>query len=127
MNVDRTARNTNMLLWYNKLWLIDHGAALYFHHSWDNWQQQALSPFTHVKDHVLLPWANDLLAVDEKFKVILTDSIIKNIVDLIPDEWLITDSPFATVQEHRQAYTSFITTRIAHASNFINQALHATK
>src|SRR6201996_3317236 len=53
-NVDRTARNTNMLVWNKELWLIDHGASLFFHHSWDNWQQQALRPFTQVKDHVLL-------------------------------------------------------------------------
>ena len=53
-NVDRTARNTNMLTWYRELWLIDHGAALYFHHGWDNWEEQAQRPFTPVKDHVLL-------------------------------------------------------------------------
>ena len=59
-NVDRTVRNTNMLMWNKELWLIDHGAALYFHHSWTNWEEQSFKPFTQVKDHVLLPWASEL-------------------------------------------------------------------
>src|SRR5689334_5178361 len=63
-NVDRTARNTNMLMWHKELWLIDHGASLYFHHSWDNWQEQAKRPFVQVKDHVLLPQADGLEKVD---------------------------------------------------------------
>src|SRR5476651_2735727 len=86
MNVDRTARNTNMLIWHKELWLIDHGAALYFHHSWDNWQEQAKRPFVQVKDHVLLAKASELAIVDEEFKAILTTERIKKIVDLIPDE-----------------------------------------
>src|SRR6201996_6997903 len=75
-NVDRTPRNTNMLVWNKELWLIDHGASLYFHHSWDNWQQQALRPFTQVKDHVLLSKASELDFVDEEFKAILTPELI---------------------------------------------------
>src|SRR3982750_2821295 len=71
-NVDRTPRNTNMLIWHRELWLIDHGAALYFHHSWDNWKEQAKRPFVQVKDHVLLPWASELEKADEMFRSILT-------------------------------------------------------
>src|SRR6202000_3173472 len=67
-NVDRTPRNTNMLTWNKELWLIDHGAALYFHHSWDNWQEQATRPFLQVKDHVFLSKASELDAVDEDLK-----------------------------------------------------------
>ena len=63
-NVDRTPKNTNMLMWHKELWLIDHGACLYFHHSWDNWQVQATKPFVQVKDHVLLPWASQLEDAD---------------------------------------------------------------
>src|SRR5690554_2258644 len=59
-NVDRTVRNTNMLMWHKELWLIDHGASLYFHHAWENWQEQAVKPFFQVKDHVLLRWASKL-------------------------------------------------------------------
>lgn len=127
MNVDRTARNTNMLLWHKELWLIDHGASLYFHHSWHNWQEQALRPFSLVKDHVLLPWGSQLQAVDEQFKLILTDVVIRSIVYLIPDEWQITDSPFTTVKEHREAYITFLTTRIAHTIIFINEVQDARK
>ena len=67
-NVDRTFKNTNMLIWHKELWLIDHGACLYFHHSWDNWEQHAKSPFSLIKDHVLLPQASLLAEVDLEFK-----------------------------------------------------------
>src|SRR3954463_9651600 len=72
MNVDRTFRNTNMLMWHKELWLIDHGAALYFHHSMENWEEQAKRPFTQIRDHVLLKKAADLETVDQEFKAILT-------------------------------------------------------
>ena len=127
MNVDRTARNTNMLLWHKELWLIDHGACLYFHHSWDNWQQQALRPFTLVKDHVLLPLATELNAVDTTFRLILTNDIIHFIVSLIPDEWLVVDSPFTTAEEHRQAYEYFLINRIVQSAIFLKEAQDARK
>ena len=126
MNVDRTARNTNMLLWRKELWLIDHGASLYFHHSWQNWQQQVLSPFKLIKDHVLLPRANALSAADATAKAILTEEVITSIVALVPDSWLLVDSPFATAQEQRQAYVSFIKSRLGHSEIFLNEAQHAT-
>ena len=127
MNVDRTARNTNMLLWHKDLWLIDHGASLYFHHSWDNWQQQALRPFTLVKDHVLLPVAAELNAVDATFRLLLTDDIIHSIISLIPAEWLVIDSPFTSADEHRQAYETFLINRVANSDIFLNEAQHARK
>ncbi|MEO6851296.1 MAG: HipA family kinase, partial [Mucilaginibacter sp.] len=95
-NVDRTPRNTNMLTWNKELWLIDHGAALYFHHSWDNWEEQAVRPFMQVKDHVLLSKASELDEVDAEFRLILTSERIRSIVALIPNEWIIgewQDSP----------------------------------
>lgn len=122
-NVDRTARNTNMLLWNRELWLIDHGASLYFHHSWTNWEEQSKKPFIQVKEHVLLPYASQLTAVDEAFRAILTPSHIRNIVDLIPDEWLVThgESPEAS----RDVYYNFLTTRLQHSHIFLNEAQHA--
>ncbi|MGZ5304254.1 MAG: HipA family kinase, partial [Bacteroidia bacterium] len=87
-NVDRTDKNTNMLMWHKELWLIDHGAALYFHHTWDNWKKQAVKPFMQAKDHVLLPQAADLEAVDDAFRQILTPKHVREIVALIPDSWL---------------------------------------
>src|SRR5476651_2019658 len=80
-NVDRTPRNTNMLTWHKELWLIDHGASLYFHHSWQNWEQQAKRPFVQVKDHVLLPQAMELDEVDAAFREILTPERIRAIVN----------------------------------------------
>lgn len=124
-NVDRTPRNTNMLMWHKELWLIDHGAALYFHHSWHNWAEQAKRPFVQVKDHVLLPWASRLNDIDKEFKAILTDELIRNVVNLIPEDWLTDASSENTAGQRREVYYQFLTTRIAASSTFITEAEHA--
>jgi hypothetical protein len=124
-NMDRTARNTNMLMWHKELWLIDHGAALYFHHSWTNWEEQATKPFFLVKDHVLLAQATELDAVNDAYRALLTPEFIQSVVALIPDAWLIEETTFDHTEEHRQAYAHFLTTRIAHSSNFVKEAQHA--
>ncbi|OKL41733.1 HipA family kinase [Pontibacter flavimaris] len=127
-NVDRTARNTNMLMWKKELWLIDHGAALFFHHSWGNWEEQAKRPFAQIKDHVLLPLATELEAVNREFSAILTPEVIRAILATIPDTWLLeADSPFETAAEHRQAYATFLETRLAHSETFVTGAQHARK
>jgi hypothetical protein len=126
-NMDRTVRNTNMLTWHKELWLIDHGACLYFHHNFHNWQEQALRPFVLVKDHVLLPQATELDAVDAEFRLLLTSERIRDIVNLIPDEWLATDSSFESSEQHRNVYYQFLTTRLAHSSIFLKEAQHAAK
>lgn len=127
MNVDRTPRNTNMLIWHKELWLIDHGATLYFHHSWQNWKEAAQKPFSQIKDHVLLPQATALTEVDAEYRSILTDERIRAIVDLVPDEWLATDVTEASVAERRQVYTEFLITRVASSSIFVKEAQHAGK
>jgi hypothetical protein len=124
-NVDRTAKNTNMLIWHKELWLIDHGASLYFHHSWNNWMEQAVKPFALAANHVLLPQASLLTEVDLEFKKILTPQIIKDIVSLIPDDWLMIDAPFETPALHREAYIQFLETRLAHSEIFVKAAQHA--
>ncbi len=124
-NVDRTVRNTNMLLWHKELWLIDHGAALYFHHSWQNWEEKARQPFMQVKDHVLLPRATELELVDTAYRLILNNERIRNIIALIPDEWLMIDAPFASPAEHRDAYARFLEIRMAHSEIFVKEAQHA--
>jgi hypothetical protein len=126
-NVDRTARNTNMLMWHKELWLIDHGAALYFHHAWQNWQQQATRSFVQIKDHVLLWQANDLADVNEKFRAALAGNEIRDIVALVPDEWLLADAPFATAEEHRNAYVEFLETRLSVSEMFVKDASDARK
>jgi hypothetical protein len=124
-NVDRTSRNTNMLCWHRELWLIDHGAGLYFHHSWNNWESQATRPFTHIKDHVLLQEASELDAVGETMRALLTDEVIRSIVALTPGEWLLRDAPFETEEAHREAYTQYLVQRVAHSPIFIKEAQHA--
>ena len=124
-NMDRTVRNTNMLWWHKELWLIDHGACLYFHHNWQNIAEQAIRPFVLVKDHVLLPQATELAAADEAFRMILTNDRIHSIVNLIPDEWLAMDTFFATTDLHRQAYIQFLETRLANTNIFVKEAQHA--
>jgi hypothetical protein len=124
-NVDRTPRNTNMLMWRNELWLIDAGAALYFHHSWHNWQEQALRPFVQVKDHVLLPQASELDSTDAAFRLLLTPERIRTIVNIIPDEWLVIDHSNETPEERRQVYFEFLTSRISHSEIFVKEAQHA--
>ena len=124
-NVDRTAKNTNMLLWHRELWLIDHGASLYFHHSWSNWEEQAAKPFSLVKNHVLLPYASTLEAADRELKPLLTEQRIRSIVNQIPDDWLADDAPFATPEAHREAYIQFLLTRLQHSSVFVKDAQDA--
>ncbi|HYJ65415.1 MAG TPA: HipA family kinase [Parafilimonas sp.] len=124
-NVDRTVRNTNILLWHKELWLIDHGASLYFHHSWADFQQQAKRPFQHIKDHVLLKQASKLFYVDEIFKQILTAEKIKSIVSLIPGGWLIKENELQTAEEKRLVYAEFLTSRINASEIFVNEANNA--
>jgi HipA-like protein len=124
-NVDRTVRNTNMLLWHKELWLIDHGAAFYFHHSWDDFQQQAKRPFQQVKDHVLLKQASKLFYVDEMFKQILTAEKIRSIISLIPDEWLNEENNSQTAEEKKLVYSEFLISRINASKIFINEANNA--
>ncbi|MCL3853638.1 aminotransferase class I and II [Parabacteroides sp. GYB001] len=126
-NVDRTTRNTNMLMWHKELWLIDHGASLYFHYSWSNWHKHALSPFVQVKDHALLPEASLLEEADAEFKRLLTPQKIQEIVELIPDDWLQWNDSPGTPQEIKEIYMEFLNERIAHSDTFIKEAQHARK
>lgn len=124
-NMDRTARNTNMLIWHKELWLIDHGASLYFHHSMQNWKEQAVRPFALVKDHVLLPQASELVAVDAEFKAILTEQLINSVVALIPEEWLVDESGHGTAEERREVYSQFLISRVANSEVFVKEAQNA--
>jgi hypothetical protein len=123
-NVDRTARNANMLMWHRKLWLIDHGAALYFHHSWTNMEQRIGDPFALIKEHILLPFAGAIEAADEAMTASITPAAIKDIVDLVPDDWM-SDSPFNTIAENRQAYVDYLTRRLDQPRNFVEEAIRA--
>jgi hypothetical protein len=127
LNVDRTARNTNLLMWHKELWLIDHGAALYVHHAGAGWAQpERQRAFTQIKDHVLLPQATELEAVNTEFRAMLTPKLLREIVDLVPDQWLQEAfSDDTTAQEQRAAYTSFLEARLAESDTFVQEAQHA--
>jgi len=126
-NVDRTVRNTNMLMWHKELWLIDHGATLYFHHSWTNHEKQSLTPFALIKDHVLLPFADQMEKIDAESKILLTDEVIRRIANLIPDDWANWTEDGETPQTIKEVYYQFLSNRLKHSELFLNEAQHARK
>jgi hypothetical protein len=126
-NVDRTFRNTNLLVWNRELWLIDHGASFLFHHSWENWERHARSPFSMVKDHVLLPRASALKEVDTQMKQIINSELIDEVVQMVPDEWILASRDTETAQEAKEVYTSFLKMRLANSNVFLDEANHARK
>ncbi|MGQ4648178.1 HipA family kinase [Lyngbya aestuarii] len=123
-NIDRTPRNTNMLIWHRRLWLIDHGATLYFHYTWKNYRDRSREPFSAIKDHVLLPFASKLQAVDSKMTERLTPEIIDSIIKLIPDTWLV-ESPFNGNTQHREAYLEYLLKRLEPPHIFLEEAIRA--
>jgi hypothetical protein len=126
-NVDRTARNTNILVWQKELWLIDHGASLYFHHSWQGWKEAASRPFKQVRDHVLLSQASELDSVDRLFRSILHPERIRRIVSLIPEEWLEDPRSGISASDRREVYRQFLDIRIANSDIFVKDAQHVRK
>jgi hypothetical protein len=124
-NVDRTARNTNMLVWHKKLWLIDHGAALYFHHAWTRRDDPAQNPFKLIKDHVLLRFAGALAQVDSQMKSLLNADRLRAIVDLIPNDWLREDPCFEGKEDQRAAYGRFLQRRLDASAIFVGEAIRA--
>jgi len=126
-NVDRTVKNTNMLIWHKELWLIDHGSCLYFHYSWSNWEKSAITPFTPIKDHVFLPYIHidSIKEVDRRSKEILTKEKIKEITSLLPDEWPLWEGCEETPDEIRDIYFRFLCDRLDHSEIFIKEIEHA--
>ncbi len=121
-NIDRTFRNTNMLTWNRELWLIDHGASFYFHHTWDNWETTAKSPFMYVKDHVLLPKATELDQADAFGQSCIHVEFLKDLVAQIPDSWLQWEDLDLTPDEIRAVYLQFLTIRLENTAIFVNEA-----
>lgn len=121
-NVDRTARNTNLLTWQRELWLIDHGAALYFHHSPASWEAQARSPFARIKDHVLLPQASRLEEADAFMRARLSPALLDEVLELLPESWL---AEGGAPGELKSLYRQFLRLRLQHADLFLSEARHA--
>jgi hypothetical protein len=124
-NVDRTPRNANLLMWHRKLYLIDHGAALYFHHNWETMPQKAESPFPEIAQHVLLPWASRIEAVRADAHHRLTREVFVEILEQVPDAWLESVSVGATAAEKRVGYLEFFLKRLKAAENFEQEAMKA--
>jgi hypothetical protein len=126
-NVDRTPRNPNLLWWHRVLYLIDHGAALYFHHNWgtdEQLEQMAKSRFPAVRDHVLLPWASRLEAADRELRPRLDEALFDGIVAQIPDDWLARE-PGVSAAGRRAGYVRFLNGRLAAAPAFLEEAVRA--
>ncbi|WP_419868545.1 HipA family kinase [Chryseobacterium sp. CT-SW4] len=124
-NIDRTYKNTNLLMWHKELWIIDNGASFYFHHSWQNFDAAAKTPFKYVKDHVLLPKATKLDEADRWAHEILNDDIFRQIVNLIPEDWLQWEDADESPEEIREIYFQFMKTRLENSTIFVNEAKNA--
>ena len=122
MNIDRTARNTNMLFWNKKLWVIDHGASLYFHHNPENWEEQSLKPFLQIKDHVLLNKSASLNEVESEMKSLISQEFINEVVSLIPDSWIAVGE-----MADKELYQKFLIKRLENAHIFESEAENARK
>lgn len=126
-NVDRSFRNTNMLMWHKELWLIDHGSCLYFQYTWEGWEKKATSPFLYIKEHVLLPQATQMDEADRICRELITEDKIREIVQLIPDEWLIWESEDQTPDQLRNVYFTFLSKRLNYSNQFIQTAKDAAE
>ncbi len=124
-NIDRTAKNANLLVWNRELWLIDHGAALYFHHNWTKWETHLHRTFPLIKDHVLLNRAQDMdLAIKEIHELIQSEVILE-ITNHLPEDWLLDQTSTLTPDERRAAYHEFLVTKINNIEILAKEALHA--
>jgi len=120
-NVDRTPRNANMLIWHKELWLIDHGAAFFYHHNRERFLDNASNPFKQIKDHILLPFAENIAEADEDFSQKLTPEVLREIAATIPEDWL------ETAAEKRETYFRFLTERLKNRKEFVEEAINARK
>jgi len=118
-NVDRTARNANMLLWHKEIWLIDHGAAFFYQHNWSGFLENAQNPFRQIKDHILLTFADEIEKADAELAAKLTPEILTRIVALVPDDW------FDEADEQRKVYLEFLNARLANGRAFVKEAINA--
>jgi hypothetical protein len=125
VNVDRTARNANLLCWHRELHFIDHGAALYFHHDWKSMADKAESPFGQVKQHILLPWASALGEADAVARKRLNPEVLAAILEDVPEAWLLPEAKDLSAEEKRAVYLDFFTRRLKGSSKFAEEAIRA--
>ena len=126
-NVDRTRLNPNMMVWHNELWLIDHGASLYFHHSGKDPHEAAKDPFPYIKSHVLLPYATLLTEADKLMRQAITPRTLSKIVDNLPEEWLFEEGSEKSAEMVKEEYKVFLTERLAQSKIFVEKAIEEHK
>jgi hypothetical protein len=124
-NVDRTPRNANLLVWHRKLYLIDHGAALFFHHNWQTMAQKIESPFTEIGQHILLPWATQMEMAAAVAHEMLMPAVLAEIVGQIPDAWLDSIPGEQSAEEKRAGYLDFFVRRLEASHIFEQEAIDA--
>lgn len=129
-NVDRTPRNTNLLVWHGRLWLIDHGASLYFHHNWParegpDLERVSQRPFVTARDHILLPFATAIREADEELTPILTPQALHEVLSFIPDEWIVGEPGFGSAEEVRAAYAAYLASRLREPRAWVRNLVEA--
>ena len=126
-NIDRTVKNTNLLNWHEELWLIDHGASLYFHHTLKNWEAHAQRSFPAIKDHVLLDRANHLEEAREHIEKSVSSEVLEFIISAIPDDWLEEEGESFSIEERKTIYIEYLKTRLSLLSMLTQEAQDARK
>ena len=121
-NPDRSPQNPNLLLWHGRPWLIDHGAALYVHHTWRDPDEHARRPFERIRDHVLLPYAGSIDAADARQVARIDEALLTAIVGAIPDTWLPDDPRAGSAAAQRDAYIRYLTLRLAAPRPYVEEA-----
>lgn len=124
-NIDRTPRNANLLVWHRKLYPIDHGAALFFHHDWPTMEKKIAAPFSEIEHHILLPWAKEIAPAAKIAHERLTEPALSGIVDLVPDAWLEAIPGGLSAAERRAGYMQFFTRRLEASAAFQEEAIRA--
>jgi hypothetical protein len=124
-NIDRTAKNTNLLNWNKELWIIDNGASLYFHHNWETWENHLTRTFPLIKDHVLLSKATSLKEASSEIKQLINVDVINEIIANIPEDWLLSEGDFLNPDEMRAAYISFLNTKLLLIDKLVKEAADA--
>ncbi len=124
-NIDRTPRNANLLVWHRKLYPIDHGAALFFHHDWPSREKKIAAPFSETEQHILLPWAKEIPGAAKTAHERLTVSVLRGIVELVPEAWFEAIPGGVSVAERRAGYMEFFTRRLESSEMFEKEAIRA--
>jgi hypothetical protein len=121
-NVDRTPRNPNLIVWHRRPYLIDHGSALYIHHTWAEPEAHARRPFPQVRDHVLLPFASPIVDADARLTPRVDRAVLESITSAIPDDWLRPEPGLEDPAAHRRAYVEYLLARLEAPRAWVEEA-----